>query len=75
MAAPPWVSAGQMETPELVSLIFLHSRDVGMGKSPKLDKEVWGQKVSQHVGHGKGTSKIKRRKCSKIRKQTAMENV
>lgn len=57
MAAPPWVSAGQMETPEFRSLIFLCAPIPEMWereKNPNLDKEVWGTEGLTAGGSWKG---------------------
>lgn len=44
------------------------SRGVGKEKHPAWIKRSGGQKVSQQVDHGRGTSKTKGTKCSKITK-------
>lgn len=72
VAAPPWVSAGQMETPELwYSLIFLPAPSPERWerkKKPSLDKEVWGTEGLTAGGSWKGHQQNKKDKMQQNQK-------
>lgn len=66
--APPWVSDGDPRAGVSDIPPCSHSRDVGKGKTPSLDKEVWGTEGLTAGGSWKGHQQNKKDKMQQNQK-------